>query len=303
MPINNGSFLDKDGLSYLWTKLKALFSTKQDTLEVGVNMDSTPTVGSHNPVTSVGILSFTYGSGAQIPSGADLNDYYNPGSYRASSNAIAASLSNCPTSSGFRLEVLSTIAAAVTGYQLQRLYPNNDTGEFFMRRRLSASSGEWGEWKRYANDSEIPTVIQNELDDKQDTLTVGTNMDSTPTASSDNPITSGGVYNAIDGMLTFDGLYGLGTTIPNGANLNNYYTPGVYNALTGAVASSLSNCPTTSGFRLEVFSTIAVPSSGYQVQRLIPNNSNGEFFMRRRLSASSGNWANWYKFHGEEIVS
>lgn len=47
----NGSFLDKNGLTYLWSKLKAKFSEKQDNL----TFDTTPTSGSSNPVTSNGI--------------------------------------------------------------------------------------------------------------------------------------------------------------------------------------------------------------------------------------------------------
>ena len=44
-------FLDKNGLSHLWSKIIAKIETKQDKL----NFDSTPTVNSANPVTSGGV--------------------------------------------------------------------------------------------------------------------------------------------------------------------------------------------------------------------------------------------------------
>ena len=131
---------------YTKAEVDALLLGKQDTL----TFDTVPTVASTNPVTSGGILNWVYGSApVQIPANSDLNDYYNIGTYRATSNAIAATLSNCPTQNGFRLEVVSTISAVAAGYQIQRLYPNNSNGEFFMRRRLSAGSGNWGNWYRF----------------------------------------------------------------------------------------------------------------------------------------------------------
>ena len=48
------SFLDKAGLTYLWSKITALVNTKQNTL----TFDSTPTANSTNPVTSAGIKAY-----------------------------------------------------------------------------------------------------------------------------------------------------------------------------------------------------------------------------------------------------
>ena len=132
--------------------LQTAIDGKQDTLTI----DAIPTSGSDNVVRSGGIVNWVYGTTSNtISSGHDLNDYFNPGTYRAATANIAASLYNCPTASGFRLEVVSTISAASSGYQIQRLYPNNSDGEFFMRRRLSAASGNWGDWYRFAG-----TVVQ-----------------------------------------------------------------------------------------------------------------------------------------------
>ncbi|MBQ8922344.1 MAG: hypothetical protein IJ060_09325 [Oscillospiraceae bacterium] len=125
------------------SEIRQLLSGKQDTLTI----DSEPTAGSDNPVRSGGVVNYTFGAASvTIPSGANLNTYTTPGSYRCESNAIAASLLNCPTANGFRMEVISTIASESTGYQRQHIYPNNNDGVFYMRRRGSKSSRTWGDW-------------------------------------------------------------------------------------------------------------------------------------------------------------
>ena len=48
------SFLDKTGLTYLWSKIVALVNRKQDAL----TFDSTPTDNSTNPVTSGGVKAY-----------------------------------------------------------------------------------------------------------------------------------------------------------------------------------------------------------------------------------------------------
>lgn len=138
--------------------LSEALAAKQDLLVVGTNLDSEPTAASNNPVRSGGVVNYVYGSAANtIPENADLNSYTAPGSYRCTSNATAATLTNCPVQNGFRMEVMSTIASAATGYQIQTIYPNNDLGKFYMRRRGSASSGTWSNWFEFAG-TEIQPV-------------------------------------------------------------------------------------------------------------------------------------------------
>lgn len=85
------------------------------------------------------------------------------------------------------------------------------------------------------------------LDDKQDTLT----FDTTPTVSSTNPVTSGGVFTALDGkqnVLTFD-------TTPTASSTNPVTSGGVFTALDGKqdtltfdeVPTEGSGNPVTSG--------------------------------------------------------
>lgn len=162
-------------------------------------------------------------------------------------------------------------------------YYNSDSTPTTGSTKLVQSGGV----KTYVDNT--ATTLQTAIDGKQDILTI----DSIPESGSDNVVRSGGIVNWVYGTTP--------NTIASGDDLNDYYTPGTYRAATAAIAASLYNCPTTSGFRLEVVSTISAASSGYQLQRLYPNNSEGEFFMRRRLSASSGNWADWYRFAGTVV--
>ena len=135
---------------YSKAEIDDLLDEKQDLLVLDVNFDRNPVSGSNNPVRSGGVVNYTYGAASDIiPSGANLNSYTTPGAYRCETNTIAQSLTNCPTSNGFRMEVMSTIASEATGYQIQTIYPNNANGEFFMRRRGSASSGTWSSWFKF----------------------------------------------------------------------------------------------------------------------------------------------------------
>lgn len=137
--------------AYTKSEIDTMMQAKQNLLVIGTNFDSAPTAGSDYPVRSGGVVNYTFGAAAsRIQSGDDMNDYTEPGAYRCETNAIAASLTNCPTTNGFRMEVKSTIASSATGYQLQFIYPNNANGEFFMRRRGSTSSGTWSSWFKFS---------------------------------------------------------------------------------------------------------------------------------------------------------
>ena len=76
----------------------------------------------------------------------------------------------------------------------------------------------------------IKSYVDTGLSGKQDALT----FDSTPTANSDNPVKSGGVKTYVDtavsGLIGINDVYGLGTTIPDNADIDAdpYLTPGVH---------------------------------------------------------------------------
>lgn len=61
--------------------------------------------------------------------------------------------------------------------------------------------------KDIANTYATNEALTNGLAGKQNTLVVGTNLDSAPTSGSSNPVTSGGVYSAINGQVPASGVY------------------------------------------------------------------------------------------------
>lgn len=90
--------------------------------------------------------------------------------------------------------------------------------------------------------------------------------------------------------------FGLGVTIPEAADLNDYTTPGRYCSPTAARTATLANSPTSAyGFSLEVKTVVG----GRFVQILTPNAA-GVYYMRSYLSAG---WSSWFKFVGEEMTA
>lgn len=116
-------------------------------------------------------------------------------------------------------------------------------------------------------------------------------IDQTPTAASNNPVRSGGVVNYTYGTPPI--------TLEDYTDLNDIYTVGSYKCTSSTSAQTIANCPTQNSFRLDVFSTIASANTGYQIQKIFPNNANGEIFMRRRTTGTL--WNYWYKFQGVQV--
>ena len=78
-------------------------------------------------------------------------------------------------------------------------------------------------------------------------------------ASSTHPITSGAVASiqstletAIGAKPSISDIFGTGTALTTGQDLNNITTLGSYNANTPSIAGSLDNCPVSTAFRMEV---------------------------------------------------
>lgn len=85
-----------------------------------------------------------------------------------------------------------------------------------------------------------------------------------------------------------DGAYctlGLGTSIPEGADLNSYITPGVYDVYNGAIAKTLLNRPSDSYGTLRVYLASDVVCQEY---------ITGLYGLRyHRRMAASGTWNDW----------
>lgn len=78
-----------------------------------------------------------------ITANADLNTFVNPGRYNATSNTIAASLSNCPTSVSFTMTV-EYISAAVHFYTLK-----DYNGDIYTRRNyIYSNANHFSAWKK-----------------------------------------------------------------------------------------------------------------------------------------------------------
>lgn len=86
-----------------------------------------------------------------------------------------------------------------------------------------------------------------------------------------------------------DEVYGIGTAIPPGANLNNYTTPGNYYSIDAANTGTLLNVPpgVASGFRLDVRANTA---PGWNKQIIYPNGNIQRIWMRQQ----GDGWTSWH---------
>lgn len=88
-----------------------------------------------------------------IPSNANLNDYTDPGFYVATTNKIAATLSNCPVTVAFGMNVSSTGAGI-----RQDLY-TSDTSHPTMNFRIKTST-VWTTWKIMGEDIDMTGYVK-----------------------------------------------------------------------------------------------------------------------------------------------
>lgn len=199
----------------------------------------------------------------KIPANSDLNSYTNVGSYVCDSNADASSLSNCPITNGFKMIVEQTTSSS---YIVQTIISRPGSQ---WKRYTSNGGTTWNSWSAYGStDDYLPlsggTVTGN--------LTVSGTLTASLTGNAD----------------TASQL--VSTEIPANADLNDYTTVGDYYSASNANASSLSNCPATVSFHMEV------RTSGARYQQIIFAQTN--IFIRNRTSST---WQSWYKFTGSVV--
>ena len=139
------------------------------------------------------------------------------------------------------------------------------------------------------------------------TATVGT-LDTAPASGSGNPITSGGVYQALLEQV------GIGIEFGSSAyDLDNYKTAGVWHSTGSGMTANGTHVPapiqdpnTRRGFRLEVRAT---STADYITQIVFPAwNANlpSKIYIRHYRGTSTPpqqGWSNWYEYTGTDTGS
>lgn len=139
----NGSFLDKNGLTYLWSKIKAKLTTMNTAISAKASVND------------------IYGLGTAITSGSDLDDFDAPGAYYYSSSASSSAISNLPmTGAAFRLEVRYINSSARIH---QTFIPLSTQCITYVREHTGSG---WGAWHRDEPDFpySVGTSIANGTD-------------------------------------------------------------------------------------------------------------------------------------------
>lgn len=93
-------------------------------------------------------------------------------------------------------------------------------------------------------------------------------------------------------------VYGTGTAITTGADLDSLETPGVYQCETDIIASSLSNCPTLEAFRLEVKTLNTATNLAQTIYTY--ELTNNYPVMYQRIKTATG-WHSWMLFSGTAV--
>ena len=238
----------------------------------------------------------------RVKDGSDYNDLTDPGVYRVASASEASGMTNCPTTQAHRLVVQALVGGTT---RLQIIYTNANRVYF----RASDSNG-WKDWSEFARGADVAAVAAV-LAGKQDALT----FDTTPTENSANPVTSGGVYTALQPDTTlsvsgkaaeaaivgsrlsrvFDLATGNATAIGEDADINSYRTPGNYKIASASIAATVSNLPVSAAGRLIVATT-------FHTSRFIQiwlTENNGTIAYRY---GTDTNWHSWHKVQDVETM-
>jgi len=215
----------------------------------------------------------TLRQGRELDVGENIDELTDPGVYRSINAERSQSLTgDVPyTSGGFRLVVMYTSSGSalrqeiITPGAASQHYVRNGTGE----------PGTWHPWVR----DNIPSGV---LDIEHG----GTGA--TTSQEAREAIGAAGLDYTQNGM---------GTEIPQGANINTYTQAGVFYCPNADRAASLFNPPTTTaGFRLEVLYTSAT-TYVYHIAYI-----NGGAMRLRYFNPMSGVWTEWltYVTYGTE---
>lgn len=301
----NGSFLDKNGLTYLWGKLKALIGAKASVDDI-------------------------YGLGTNISSTADLNSLTTPGVYQFTSTG-GSGLTNCPVNDcAFRLEVRYLNS---TARYLQILYPQHTNGPtFFVRIRHSSG---WSDWH---NDDAYGLGVGLSGTDNLDDIkkpgryyygaAASATIGSAPTRSAGGELTVENIQNTSRVRQTFyvnnavgdagyfytrtyvstsggtwsnwyriDGFGTIGLSIANGTDITTLQTGRYYKDSGVSTVTGLPSDFNYAAFVLEVSATLL---SYRRTMTLYPAGQDDDGAFYRRLQTAAG-WGAWYKYSGTVV--
>lgn len=82
-------------------------------------------------------------------------------------------------------------------------------------------------------------------------------IDSALSTTSENPVQNKVITAALNSKIGMPEVYGRGIQIPNGSDLHDYTTPGIYYCGSTADARTLLNCPVENAFRLVVTNIVS----------------------------------------------
>lgn len=118
-------------------------------LDSHINNKSNP-----HGLTANGLMVKSIGGGTPIKENDDLNSYIAVGNYCCTLTAIAATLSNCPTSGAFVMTV--GYAAGTTSYLYQEITHFSTGIKYY--RTYTASNKQWSDWRTTYSTSNKPTA-------------------------------------------------------------------------------------------------------------------------------------------------
>lgn len=161
--------------------------------QTALTFDATPTAGSSNPVTSGGIKTALNETVAAIKSANDLVNYYTK-SQTYTQTEINQKISAIPK---FAIKVVQSLPVSDISDTTVYLVPNGSGGTQNLYDEYIHTTNGWEKLGSQTVDLTgyaTETWVINQLGSKQNTLT----FDTTPTAGSTNPVTSGGIKSALD---------------------------------------------------------------------------------------------------------
>lgn len=247
----------------------------------------------------------TFGKGVSIPSSSDLNNYTAIGKYYASSNSLAASLVNCPTTQNFMMYVFYRTSGTPSQMIIDL------TGKLYIR---SKSSSAWRSWVTYLTTNDLTTAVNEALQEakdsgafkgdtgeqgpqgeKGDTGAAGTDGKDAYAYAQDGGYLGTEEEFALKLATDYIDWFGVGVSIPKNADLNTYKTNGKYYASAESLAQTLSNCPTTTNFVMFVFQR----TTGSIYSQLIIT-LHGKMYIR---SSNSSAWKDWVAYTTSDEIA